>query len=92
MVCFGTVIDENLKDELRVTMIATGLRGAVQPLSVIEATGTNNPSPMQLSEADFPTDDPAVLRPRESSMAIEALEKSGYGKLDIPTFLRRQAD
>ena len=92
MVCFGTVIDENLGDQLRVTMIATGLGNLVKPLSVVQATGTNNPVPVDLSGDEISAGEPAVLRPRGSSIAIEALEKSGYGELDIPTFLRRQAD
>ncbi len=91
MVCFGTVIDEALDDQLRVTMIATGLGGEVRELTVIESTGTNDSVPIDLNDNEA-VEEPAVMRPRHSSVAIEALEKSGYGELDIPTFLRRQAD
>ena len=49
MVCFGTVIDEALSEELRVTMIATGLGNAVRELSVVENTGTHDSSPIESS-------------------------------------------
>ncbi len=92
MVCFGTVIDESLDDHLRVTMIATGLGNEVRELTVIESTGTNDSVPIDLKDNETSPEEPAVMRPRQSSVAIEALERSGYGELDIPTFLRRQAD
>ena len=92
----GTVYDDDLEDELRVTIVATGLgrahtRAQPKPLTmVMPATGTDGPSaqgPVNYEELDTP----AVIR-RNRSQTIEAMQKSGVEMLDIPAFLRKQAD
>ncbi len=95
-VIVGTVIDENMGDDLRVTMVATGLgsplnRQQNKPLMVIR-TGTDN-APLQVdSQVDYATlDQPAVMRRRRDA-TIEAMKQSGVELLDIPAFLRKQAD
>jgi cell division protein FtsZ len=92
-VIVGTVIDENLEDRLRVTMVATGLGNAVnrqqqKPLTVVR-TGTD-PVSMDVSYGDL--DAPAVMRRRSRDAAVEAMKQSGVDMLDIPAFLRKQAD
>jgi cell division protein FtsZ len=92
----GTVYDDALGDQLRVTIIATGLgRPPVRqqkPLTVVTAkTGTDN----QPMEVDYRTLDeiPAVMRSKRNRDAtIEAMRQSGVEMLDIPAFLRKQAD
>jgi cell division protein FtsZ len=101
MVIIGTVIDEAMKDELRVTMIATGLggitaaRGRTPRLEVVEhvveRTGTDNLG-MSIETVDYDSLDktPAVIRRgRTPSPAASA---SGFDASDIPAFLRKQAD
>ncbi|TCV83013.1 cell division protein FtsZ [Sulfurirhabdus autotrophica] len=95
-VIVGTVIDESMGDDLRVTMVATGLgsplnRQQNKPLMVIR-TGTDN-APLQVdSQVDYATlDQPAVMRRRRDA-TIEAMKQSGVELLDIPAFLRKQAD
>ena len=90
----GTVYEDDLEDSLRVTIVATGLGKAVpraQPLTVVvRATGTDGamaPGPVNYEELD----QPAVIR-RNRSQTVEAMHKSGVGMLDIPAFLRKQAD
>jgi len=92
----GTVYDESLEDELRVTIVATGLnsRGAMRiqpkPLTVVmPATGTDGaPSaPPNYDELE----QPAVMR-RNRNQTVEAMRQSGVEMLDIPAFLRKQAD
>jgi cell division protein FtsZ len=92
-VIVGTVIDEDMDDKLRVTMVATGLGGAVnrhqqKPLSVVK-TGTDS-APLEVNYGDLEA--PAVMRRRSRDAAVEAMKQSGVDMLDIPAFLRKQAD
>jgi cell division protein FtsZ len=91
----GTVYDDALEDELRVTIVATGLGknvGRVQPKPqlVMQATGTDGP--MATGNINYEElDQPAVMR-RNRSQTVEAMKNSGVEMLDIPAFLRKQAD
>ncbi|WP_124949466.1 cell division protein FtsZ [Sulfuriferula thiophila] len=93
-VIVGTVIDESIGDELRVTIVATGLGSPVarqQPKPVIVKTGTDDYSSAsvdyQVGEAE-----PTVFRSNRREAQVEALKQSGMEYLDIPAFLRKQAD
>lgn len=95
-VIFGTVLEDNMSDNLRVTIVATGLGGVVhrkqpQPLQVVSArTGTDDA--VARSDIDYGAlDQPAVMRRRRDA-TIEAMRQSGVEVLDIPAFLRKQAD
>jgi cell division protein FtsZ len=94
-VIVGTVIDENMNDQLRVTMVATGLGSAVgratqaKPLTVVK-TGTD-PAPVEVVDYEH-LETPAVIRRRNRESTIEAMRQSGVELLDIPAFLRKQAD
>jgi cell division protein FtsZ len=93
-VIVGTVIDENMGETLRVTMVATGLGGAIarqqnKPQLVIR-NGTDNAPMMEVDYAAL--DQPAVMRRRERGAQLEAMKASGVDFLDIPAFLRKQAD
>jgi cell division protein FtsZ len=86
-VVIGTVIDSGLGDELRVTVVATGLgqgQKRQQPYKVIK-TGTGTTDYEQL-------DTPTVIRNRRGSESRAGLADSGMEYLDIPAFLRKQAD
>jgi cell division protein FtsZ len=92
-VIIGTVLDENMQDDLRVTMVATGLGNVVnqakaKPLSVVHTrTGTDDMT------AEIHKDEPAVMRTgRRSNSTVAAMRQSGIDPMDIPAFLRRQAD
>jgi cell division protein FtsZ len=92
-VIVGTVIDEGMEDRLRVTMVATGLGGAVnrhqqKPLTMVK-TGTDA-MPIDVNYGDLEA--PAVMRRRSRDAAVEAMKQSGVDMLDIPAFLRKQAD
>ena len=90
----GTVIDENMADNLRVTMVATGLgsittsQSQTSPLTVIHSrTGTDD------RDTSFSSEEPAVIRTaRRSNATVAAMRQSGVDPMDIPAFLRRQAD
>jgi len=91
----GTVYDDSLGDQLRVTIIATGLgRPPVRqqkPLTVVaQKTGTDN-QPMEVDYGALEM--PAVMRSKRNRDAtVEAMRQSGVEMLDIPAFLRKQAD
>jgi cell division protein FtsZ len=93
-VIVGTVIDEEMSDNLRVTVVATGLGGAVtrvqaKPLTVVK-TGTDVSA---VEVVDYnQLEAPAVMRRRNRESTVEAMRQSGVELLDIPAFLRKQAD
>jgi cell division protein FtsZ len=95
-VIVGAVFEDNLNDELRVTIVATGLGAAAsrqQPktLSVVK-TGTDNSPVVEPGDVDYSVLDqtPAIMRRNRAT--VEALKHSGVEELDIPAFLRKQAD
>jgi len=99
-IIFGAVFDENMGDDLRVTVVATGLgqaqRAQHRPtITVVEKTGTDN-MPVTPVVDYHHLDIPAVIRGRGSRLAatttVEAMRSSGVDVLDIPAFLRKQAD
>ncbi len=86
-VVIGTVIDPAMRGEMRVTVVATGLGQQAQkrahPYKVIK-TGTGTTDYEDL-------DTPTVIRQRRHGESQGAGEGS-LDHLDIPAFLRRQAD
>ncbi len=95
-VIVGSVFDENMGEELRVTIVATGLgtpmtRKQPKPVLAFEKqkrTGTHDAPPVDYNELDMP----AVIRTGRHREAVEAMKQSGVDPLDIPSFLRKQAD
>jgi cell division protein FtsZ len=93
-IIYGSVIEESIGDALRVTIVATGLGGAAaqrrQPtLEMVQRTGTHD-GPMDA--VDYAVlDQPAAIR-RRRDQTVDALRHSGMDTLDIPAFLRKQAD
>jgi cell division protein FtsZ len=93
-VIYGSVIDEAIGDALRVTIVATGLGGQAaqrnQPvMQVVPRTGTDDASAGNVNYDEL--DQPTALR-RRRDVTIEAMRHSGVDMLDIPAFLRKQAD
>ena len=90
-VIVGQVLDDGMEDALRVTMVATGLGSPIarqqpKPMQIIR-TGTDD-APMMMGGSD---EVPNVMTSRRSR-TIQAMTDSGIDTLDIPAFLRRQAD
>lgn len=98
-VIFGTAYDDNMGDDLRVTVVATGLGRGVSKPELVQ----NNQTVQRTGTDDFPVmgghtydraDIPAVIRDprRQASAQVRALETAGMDHFDIPAFLRKQAD
>ncbi|MCE1185267.1 MAG: cell division protein FtsZ [Rhodocyclales bacterium] len=90
---YGTVFDESMGDRIRVTVVATGL-GSMRAAAVrkpevqVVRTGTDNVG----VEVDYGNLElPAVIR-RTPRTTVEAMSANGMSILDIPAFLRKQAD
>ncbi|MDH4456580.1 MAG: cell division protein FtsZ [Candidatus Methylopumilus sp.] len=103
-VIVGNVFDESMGDNLRVTMVATGLNSAnagiqrkptlvVAPPMLRDGT-TNQPIYSGAGNVGYTDDDaPAVFTPNSGRRAqVDAMKKDGIEEYDIPAFLRKQAD
>mgnify|MGYP001809947189 CR=1 FL=1 len=98
-VVVGTVVDPELEDELRVTVVATGLgerrapaakRGTGEPTMTLisggAAVGDGLPDYRELGRR------PAFIRKGSTAPVAEASDENDLDYLDIPAFLRKQAD
>jgi cell division protein FtsZ len=92
-VVVGTVIDPELRDEIRVTVIVTGLgRKQGQPVKLIDSTRADGSIDYHQLEK------PAVMRrhansgmiPPKSTVSSDSAQELDY--LDIPAFLRRKEE
>lgn len=95
-VVVGTVIDPEMSDELRVTVVATGLGGETimeVPLKVVEkgTADTVNPDYRHLERPTVMRKNPQQSMGRDAAVSSSAQDKD-MDYLDIPAFLRRQAD
>jgi len=119
-VIIGTSVDESMSDEIRVTVVATGLESAAAVASKPEVVEPNlravkankeevkaapqvvvqaAPEPVKVEETvtemtqpELLAPEPEVVRPKMvvNGATAGSMESSNY--LDIPAFLRRQAD
>ena len=119
-VIYGAAFDESLGDQMRVTVIATGLSSGARrmqaPLTVVSspipqpmlATGTSDAMPVMaagqaMGAAGVPgsgmvlpsqsyegLQTPSVWR--NARTKVETLANSGMDEIEIPAFLRKQAD
>jgi cell division protein FtsZ len=89
-VVVGTVIDPEMTDGLRVTVVATGLGQKLQsvdkPVVLVSSEDPNG-------EPDYEgLDRPTVIRNKKAGERYATGTDGGLDYLDIPAFLRRQAD
>jgi len=89
-VVVGTVIDPEMSDELRVTVVATGLGQGSASISEQPVKLVVNQAPVEEVEVDY--DRPTVLRNQAKGEGSSASDGKNMEYLDIPAFLRRQAD
>lgn len=79
-IIFGAVIDENLHDEMRITVIATGFDG--ETVAIGASAASHVAMPPQPRYIQRPVDD--TPRPMMGQARSE--------DLDVPTFIRKKAD
>jgi len=90
-IIFGTVIDETMGDEIRITVIATGFEDLNRRKNnLVNMPGMNGHKREDISK-------PAYLRKDRSidqlpTVKMGMIEDNDDPDLEIPTFLRRQAD
>ncbi len=94
-VVIGTVLDPDIGDELRVTVVATGLDRAQVRMSALrgqESAFVRAAARPPRPAAAEPTPAPVAERPRAAAAPATARERPPLDYLDIPSFLRKQAD
>jgi cell division protein FtsZ len=104
-IIFGAVIDENLREEMRVTVIATGFGRAEEREERIPesqaASAERGKTVVSFGRRESNRDTPTFIRQEKTVEVQEKVAKSARGRLpvdlgedeyDIPTFLRKQAD
>ena len=97
-VIVGNVMDETMGDKLRVTMVATGLNGAIArrqakpELRVMSTLMTGTNSQPVFVDSGMEDEAPAVFSQNNRRAQVEAMKMSGVDEYDIPAFLRKQAD
>ncbi len=88
-VVIGTVVDPDMVEEIRVTVVATGLGHGMAtgeaPVKVVHKSGTGEPDYAELEK-------PAIQRMKAVGDGMTAASSEFEEMLDIPAFLRRQAD
>ncbi|MGQ9426001.1 cell division protein FtsZ [Gilvimarinus sp. F26214L] len=97
-VVVGTVIDPELTDELRVTVVATGLGNEKSEAAPSSTKVVVDNTQRRTGQPDYSSlDRPTVLRTKAAAGSSRPkvqshLDDSEMEYLDIPAFLRRQAD
>ena len=92
-VVVGTVIDESLGDYMMVTIVATGLGKASKPSIVIDNDPAIETAGLHGNYDDFDTP-PHARNPVRYPNSVENvdIQSKDLDYLDVPAFLRRQAD
>lgn len=100
-IIWGTVIDENMGDEMRVTVIATGI--GQDPVSVVREESMTRGKIRDITPLDVQSaidlDQPTFIRSQQAVGESSGGTYRGYkgividnDDLDVPTFLRKKAD
>ncbi|HJL42230.1 MAG TPA: cell division protein FtsZ [Myxococcales bacterium LLY-WYZ-16_1] len=92
-IIFGSVVDETCTDEVRITVIATGFDKPSGRRAAARTPSHISSRPGRRDSED--REGPAVVRRREAGARFReggSLYDQDGSSLDIPTFLRRQAD
>ncbi len=94
---FGAVVDEEMKDQTMITVIATGIRGT-KPRAEREAPRQRKATPAKLTPrqpvrrvVERPSPEPSQPSQGGGMYAKES-RRNSRRELEIPTFLRRQMD
>ena len=84
----GTAVDENMKDEIKVTLIATGLNAGqkrTQKPDFSTRTDTSSTSSSPITERRFPS----FKSPDDDNDVFVRTVKPGVDNLNVPSFLKK---
>jgi cell division protein FtsZ len=90
---FGAVIDPNMADDIRITVIATGFERNSIPRRALEKQPRTEPRRTESSSFIRPSESVSVhaeVQPGEAKHTREPLPPVNKDDLDIPTFLRNR--
>ena len=88
----GTAIDESLGDEIKVTVVATGMGNEQKIVSAPIKIAAANAATTDYSGLDTPAIARKNVDNKETRFGVQPKNNSDMDYLDIPAFLRRQAD
>ena len=94
-VVVGAVIDPNMHDELRVTVVATGIGADRRPDISLVQNSRPQPTPVHVQQGNtMQKSAPQTMRDEAPAIATKAQpeSKANIDIFDIPAFLRKQAD
>ena len=94
-VVVGAVIDPNMQDELRVTVVATGIGADRRPDISLVQNHRAEPMPVYVQHGNtMQKPAPQAMREEQPTAAVKAQpeSKANIDIFDIPAFLRKQAD
>ncbi len=88
---FGAVIDPNMKDEVRITVIATGFERAGMPRRIVEPVQLRQESNRHESKPTTRSNETREMAPVGASKPVEEFVRTiNTDELDIPTFMRKR--
>lgn len=92
----GTAVDETLGDDIKVTVVVTGMGSKIalnKPVKLVPPVVVNATAPgIDYSRFDTPTATRKSTESRETRFGVQPKNNTDVDYLDIPAFLRRQAD
>jgi len=95
-IVIGTVIDTELVDDLKVTVVATGFEKKEQNFEVVAPSTAKLKAPQREKPDMGQIELPSVLRRSHSEALLDAKEDrtadKGDDLLDVPTFIRRRSE
>ncbi|MEJ2346649.1 MAG: cell division protein FtsZ, partial [Gammaproteobacteria bacterium] len=92
VIVVGTVLDPEMGEQMRVTVVATGI-GSAQVKAAPEEAPVKLVQRKKSGEVDYEElDRPTVIRRRVANEQFGAQPEADLDYLDIPAFLRKQAD
>ncbi len=88
-IIYGQIIDENMKDAVRITVIATGFNGTPAQQSMTFGSRIPQPEPVLASEQTYSAVSSTQMTAAPTTFSVQS--SAGYADEDyIPDFLKRQ--
>jgi cell division protein FtsZ len=93
-IIFGAVIDESMRDEMKITVIATGFDKEIASTGNMAASATMPGTTHTVPGHNAPNHQPRYVpqRPNEELPIRQAPVSARLDDLDVPTFIRKKAD